>query len=207
MNKDNRDLLESLINNRLKEALKSESEDNKAFEEAMKAIDRQLEIDKKEFEMYKEEMKLKYDKEKEDIKQKFELLKEDNRQQFEINKEDKRQHFELEKQVIQNNSDCKRAADDRDHQMTLECMKQKFKLKELNINNKLEEAKMKLEADQAAKDRLIKCGEIALAVVVTPMIEAGCKKAFAKMICDFEKDYNFTTMAGKSLSGIFKFRK
>lgn len=207
MNKDNRDLLESLINNRLKEALKSESEDNKAFEEAMKAIDRQLEIDKKEFEMYKEEMKLKYDKEKEDIKQKFELLKEDNRQQFEINKEDKRQHFELEKQVIQNNSENKRAADDRDHQMTLECMKQKFKLKELNINNKLEEAKMKLEADQAAKDRLIKCGEIALAVVVTPMIEAGCKKAFAKMICDFEKDYNFTTMAGKSLSGIFKFRK
>ena len=86
-------------------------------------------------------------------------------------------------------------------------MKQKFRLKELNITNKLEEAKMKLEADQAAKDRLIKCGEIALAVVVTPMIEAGCKKAFAKMICDFEKDYNFTTMAGKSLSNIFKFTK
>ena len=59
MNKDNRELLESLINNRLTEALKSESENNKAFEEAMKAIDRQLEIDKKEFEMYKEEMKLK----------------------------------------------------------------------------------------------------------------------------------------------------
>ena len=74
-------------------------------------------------------------------------------------------------------------------------------------NKKIEEAKMKLENDQAAKDRLIKCGEIALAVIVTPMIEAGCKKAFAKMICDFEKDYNFTTMAGRSLSARFKFKK
>ena len=53
MNKDNRELLESLINNRLTEALKSESENTKAFEEAMKAIDRQLELDRKEFEMYK----------------------------------------------------------------------------------------------------------------------------------------------------------
>lgn len=207
MNKDNRELLESLINNRLMEALKSESENTKAFEEAMKAIDRQLELDRKEFEMYKEEMKLKYDKEKEDMKQQFELLKEDNRQQFEINKEDKRQHFELEKQVIQNNAENKRQSDDNDFQLTLEAMKEKFRLKEMNISNKLEEAKMKFDADQAAKDRLIKCGEIALAVIVTPMIEAGCKKAFAKMICDFEKDYNFTTMAGKSLSGIFKFRK
>ena len=207
MNKDNRELLESLINNRLMEALKSESENTKAFEEAMKAIDRQLELDRKEFEMYKEEMKLKYDKEKEDMKQQFELLKEDNRQQFEINKEDKRQHFELEKQVIQNNAENKRQSDDNDFQLTLEAMKEKFRLKEMNISNKLEEAKMKFDADQAAKDRLIKCGEIALAVIVTPMIEAGCKKAFAKMICDFEKDYNFTTMAGKSLSGIFKFKK
>ena len=152
-------------------------------------------------------MKLKYYKEKEDIKQKFELLKEDNRQQFEINKEDKRQHFELEKQVIQNNSKNKRQSDDKDFQLTLEAIKQKFRLKEMNITNQLEEAKMKFDADQAAKDRLIKCGEIALAVIVTPMIEAGCKKAFAKMICDFEKDYNFTTMAGKSLSSIFKFKK
>ena len=49
--------------------------------------------------------------------------------------------------------------------------------------------------------------EIGAAVILTPLIEAGCKKAFAHMLCEFEKDYNFTTMAGKSLSGLFKFRK
>lgn len=207
MNKDNRELLEKLINNRLEAALNSENENSNAFEEAMKAIDRQLELDKKEFELFKQEMMQKYDKEKDELKQKFELLKEDNRQQFENSVEEQRRQFELEKQLMQNNADCKRQAEARDHEFNLEIIKQKFRMKELNVNKKIEEAKLKLENDQAAKDRLIKCGEIALAVIVTPMIEAGCKKAFAKMICDFEKDYNFTTMAGKSLSTIFKFKK
>ena len=205
MNKDNRELLESLINNRLNTALSSDNE--QAFKEAMQAIDRQLELDKKEFEMYKQEMINKHDREKDELRRNFELLKDDNRHQFEKSVEEQRRQFELEKQLIQNNADCKRQAEDRDHEFNLEIIRQKFKMKELNINEKIEKVKMKFEQDEAAKDRLIKCGEIALAVLVTPMIEAGCKKAFAKMICDFEKDYNFTTMAGKSLSAIFKFRK
>lgn len=64
-----------------------------------------------------------------------------------------------------------------------------------------------LELDKATKEKYFKYVEIALAVIVTPMIEAGCKHAFAKMICEFEKDYNFTTMAGKSLNSLFKFKK
>lgn len=61
--------------------------------------------------------------------------------------------------------------------------------------------------DKETRDRIVKYVEIGAAVVLTPLIEAGCKKAFAHMLCEFEKDYNFTTMAGKSLSGLFKFRK
>jgi hypothetical protein len=89
----------------------------------------------------------------------------------------------------------------------LELDKQELEIEKLKMAQEHDDAKMKLENNQAAKDRLIKCGEIALAVIVTPMIEAGCKKAFARMICDFEKDYSFTTMAGRSLSSIFKFKK
>ena len=61
--------------------------------------------------------------------------------------------------------------------------------------------------DKETRDRIVKYVEIGAAVVLTPLIEAGCKKAFAHMLCEFERDYNFTTMAGKSLSGLFKFRK
>ena len=61
--------------------------------------------------------------------------------------------------------------------------------------------------DKDDKDRIVKFVEIGTAVVLAPLIEVGCKKAFAHMICEFEKNDSFTTMAGKSLSGLFKFKK
>lgn len=42
--------------------------------------------------------------------------------------------------------------------------------------------------------------------VITPVIDYSVKKVFAKMLCEFEKDYTFTTTAGKTLSSIFKFK-
>ena len=61
--------------------------------------------------------------------------------------------------------------------------------------------------DKDSKDRMVKFVEIGTAVVLAPLIETGCKKAFAHMICEFEKNDSFATMAGKSLSGLFKFKK
>ena len=173
----------------------------------MKLIDRQLELDKQELEIEKLKMAQEHDKNRDEMKHQYELENETNRQEHELEAAELRQQFELLMQDNKNNAESERQAEAQDHEFNLEVIKQKFRMKELNVNKKIEEAKMKLENDQAAKDRLIKCGEIALAVIVTPMIEAGCKKAFAKMICDFEKDYNFTTMAGRSLSSIFKFKK
>lgn len=63
------------------------------------------------------------------------------------------------------------------------------------------------ELDKDKKDRMVKVVEIGMAVVAAPLIEAACKKGFARMICEFEEDHIFTTMAGKSLSALFKFRK
>lgn len=207
MKKENRDLLESLIEGTLKEAMGNTDDNYKALEAAMKLIDRQLELDKQELEIEKLKMAQEHDKNRDEMKHQYELENETNRQEHELNAAELRQQFELLMQDNKNNAESERQADAQDHEFNLEVIKQKYKLKEANVTKKIEEAKMKLENDQAAKDRLIKCGEIALAVIVTPMIEAGCKKAFAKMICDFEKDYNFTTMAGRSLSSIFKFKK
>ena len=207
MKKENRDLLESLIEGTLKEAMGNTDDNYKALEAAMKLIDRQLELDKQELEIEKLKMAQEHDKNRDEMKHQYELENETNRQEHELEAAELRQQFELLMQDNKNNAESERQAEAQDHEFNLEVIKQKYRLKELNVTKKIEEAKMKLENDQAAKDRLIKCGEIALAVIVTPMIEAGCKKAFAKMICDFEKDYNFTTMAGRSLSSIFKFKK
>lgn len=62
------------------------------------------------------------------------------------------------------------------------------------------------ELDKNNKDRIVKIVEIGAAIVAVPLIEAGCKKAFAKMICEFEKDYTFTTSAGKTLANLFRFK-
>lgn len=63
------------------------------------------------------------------------------------------------------------------------------------------------ELESKKKDRLIKCLEIGAFVVAAPLIDAGCKKAFAKLICDFEVENVFTSTAGRSLSSLFKFKK
>lgn len=63
-----------------------------------------------------------------------------------------------------------------------------------------------IELDKIKKDKIIKCVELGAVVIAAPLIEAGCKKAFAKMICKFEQDGIFTTTAGRSLSSLFKFK-
>ena len=86
-------------------------------------------------------------------------------------------------------------------------MRQEFELHRDELNYYREKEKAELEAKKARNEMLIKGVEIAAAVIVAPLIDTRCKTAFAHMLCEFEKDYNFTTMAGKSLSGLFKFRK
>ena len=207
MKKDNRDLLESLIQNRLEEALKNEDENSKAFEEAMKAIDRQLEIDKREADMQKEELKLKHDKEKEESRQQFEIEREESKQHFEVDIQTKRHEFDLEKEEVKSNLDSIRDDKNRTFQVQLEEMRQEFELHRDELNYYREKEKAELEAKKARNEMLVKGIEIAAAVLVTPLIDMRCKTTFAQMLCEFEKDYNFTTMAGKSLSGLFKFRK
>lgn len=63
-----------------------------------------------------------------------------------------------------------------------------------------------IELDNIKKEKLMKLVEIGAIVIATPLIEYGCKKAFAKMICTFESDNIFTTTAGRSLSSLFKFK-
>lgn len=207
MKKDNRDLLESLIQNRLEEALKNEDENSKAFEEAMKAIDRQLEIDKREADMQKEELKLKHDKEKEESRQQFEIEREESKQHFEVDIQTKRHKFDLEKEEVKSNLDSIRDGKNRNFQLQLEERRQEFELQRDELNYYREKEKAELEAKKARNEMLIKGIEIAAAVIVTPLIDMKCKTTFAHMLCEFEKDYNFTTMAGRSLSGLFKFRK
>lgn len=62
------------------------------------------------------------------------------------------------------------------------------------------------DISNAWKDRFIRCCEIGATVFLAPAVDYFFKKRFAERICLFEKDYTFTTTAGKSLSGLFRFK-
>ena len=206
MKKENRELLESLIQSRLTEAIEN-GEDSKAFEEAMKAIDRQLEIDKREADMQKEELKLEHDMKKEELRQQFEIEREESKQHFEMDIQAKRHEFDLEKEEIKSNLECHRDQMNRNFQMEMEERKQNYEMRRDELTHNREKEKAEIEAKKVRNEMLIKGIEIAAAVLVTPIMDFRCKTAFAQMLCEFEKDYNFTTMAGRSLSGLFKFKK
>lgn len=64
-----------------------------------------------------------------------------------------------------------------------------------------------IEIEKNKTDRIIQIGTFSAGLVLTPLVDFAFKKAFAKMLCEFEKDYTFTTTAGRSLSSLFRFKK
>lgn len=185
MSKEYNELLKQVAVLKLNEVLANGENSEQAFEEAMQALDRIAKIDEKEFLL-----------ERDEINNQFEMEKEERRQEFEMSKEDNRQGFEMKKDRL-----------DKEFQMDMEVKKETFELARDNNNYEHEMKKLKMVNKNNRRDRLIKLVEIGAITVVAPLLDAGCKKAFAEMLCEFEKDYNFTTMAGKSLSGLFKFKK
>lgn len=81
------------------------------------------------------------------------------------------------------------------------------KLTEIDVK----ENDLKAQAEQKEKDSkrnvIIKSIEIGSMVLLTPVVEYVTKKGFAKLMCNFEKDYTFTTTAGRSLSSLFRFKR
>lgn len=73
-----------------------------------------------------------------------------------------------------------------------------------NFDEAMQAIDRQKDLDSDKRDRIIKIVEIGAAVIITPIVEAKCRKVFAEMICSFEKDYTFTTTAGKALSKLFK---
>ena len=193
MKKENMDLLETLIGDRLRKSMVDDENAEQNFNEAMKAIDRQLEIDKRESEMERELVKQRYDTEKElnkntfaidmeKMKQNYDKEKEIDKQKFEMSKEEKRQSFES-------------VRDDKN----IKC-----EMDKKAIDKEIELAKLKSQKDSNRIEKSIKLIEIGATLIAAPLIGLKCNTLFAKTICEFEKDYTFTTTAGKTLSKLFK---
>ena len=91
-----------------------------------------------------------------------------------------------------------------------------FEEKKLELTSDEQVARRKLDEKKQTNDEehrkkeskrafWIGIGTIA-GTIVAPIAGFYTKKAFAKMICTFEKDYTFTTTAGRSLGSFFRFK-
>lgn len=106
--------------------------------------------------------------------------------------------------------DKKNEVQNKKNELEIEAKKQadneklKLEKEKLSLDSKKSVMNNNLEQDKLRTQRILKAVELAAAVILTPMIDNKFRTKFAKLICNFEKDYNFTTTAGRSLSKLFK---
>lgn len=193
MKEQNKDLLETLIQDRLTKSMSDDENAEQYFNEAMKAIDRQLEIDKRESEMQQEIVKHKYDTERELSKNEFALNMEKMKQDYDKEKEISKQNFEISREEKRQSFESVR--DDKN----IKC-----EMDKKAMDKEIELAKIKSQQNSNRAEKAIKLIEIGATLVAAPLIGLKCNTIFAKTICEFEKDYMFTTTAGKTLSKLFK---
>ena len=79
--------------------------------------------------------------------------------------------------------------------------------KKLETEEKRSRREEEAKKEEARKERIADICKFGAGLVVAPLVEFTFKKTFAKMLCEFEKDYTFSTTAGRSLSSLFRFKK
>ena len=144
-------------------------------------------------EMEKEIVKQRYDREKELSKNEFTLDMEKMKQDYDKEKEISKQNFEISREEKRQSFESVR--DDKN----IKC-----EMDKKAIDKEIELAKIKSQQNSNRSEKAIKLIEIGATLVVAPLIGLKCNTLFAKTICEFEKDYMFTTTAGKTLSKLFK---
>lgn len=77
--------------------------------------------------------------------------------------------------------------------------------KAIELQNEMD--KIELEKKSEKKNTVLKVVEIVAVPVGLFALDAIFKTYYMKKVCNFEKDYTFTTSAGKGLSSLFQFRR
>ncbi len=107
----------------------------------------------------------------------------------------------------------------------MEALGKKIELDKIEVSHdeqveklKIENERLKTERDKNLRDEAaekkeaiigysIQVGLFLLGMTLGEYLDYRKKMGFAKEICEFEKDYTFTTQAGKGTSGLFRWKK
>lgn len=78
-------------------------------------------------------------------------------------------------------------------------------MKAIELRNEMEKIEDAKKSEK--KNTVLKVVEIAAVPVGLFVLDAIFKNHYMKKVCNFEKDYTFTTTPGRGLSSLFQFRK
>lgn len=130
---------------------------------------------------------------------------------------------ELLDQVIENRleqvlyPDASSEEDKHAFKEAMEALNKKIELEKIETSHRDQITKLEMEKErnhrdeivkieEAKRDRIVQIGLFVGGAVLSPLIERWIKTGYAKMLCEFEKDYTFTTSAGRALSSLFRFK-
>lgn len=88
----------------------------------------------------------------------------------------------------------------------MEAIDRQIKISELDASADEQIKKQDQSKEEAKKDRLVKLVEICAVPLVLVGVQYICNMRYAKVLCNFEKDYTFTTSAGRAMSKFFNFK-
>lgn len=78
---------------------------------------------------------------------------------------------------------------------------------ELESKDRLEESKLNKSKEEQRKNDILRIVEVVAVPVGLFVLDCLFKRYYMRSVCNFEKDYTFTTTPGKSISGLFKFKR
>ena len=123
----------------------------------------------------------------------------------------------IEKRLEQALESDANAEDNIAFKQAMEAVDRQIKISELEANRLLEVSKFeaacveqnhKIETSQseAKWNKIFRVAEILVVPMAMVGVQYVCNMRYAKVLCNFEKDYTFTTSAGRATSKFFNFR-
>lgn len=95
----------------------------------------------------------------------------------------------------------------RDYEIGCEEQSKAFKQAMEAIDRCIELDKIEDKKKEQKENKLVKYIEIAVIPAGLIILDYAFKRSFMKSVCNFEKDYTFTTTPGRSISSFFKFKR
>lgn len=93
------------------------------------------------------------------------------------------------------------------HKMEMDATDRLMKLEEAENKATLDNAKHEHSLEVEKKANIMKWVEVVAVPVGVLVLDHLFKRIYMVMVNDFEKDYTYTTSAGKAISSLFKFKK